>query len=186
MESLKKTSDEMLLAMGLSSDMDLNIPELLLLETLVDKFDKSCTASFPVPAPAPPSCEVAVATEPSFFPPTGVEESCQTDEMRTDCSCCCSSSGAIDLRSGGSSLRLGGLGTLSLAVNGGVSVDGDSDKPELPVPSSTPVVPPPVTVAKPHHKKQLASQVSRAKAEATAAPVSLSCLLYTSDAADDC
>ncbi|XP_076471877.1 uncharacterized protein LOC143301459 [Babylonia areolata] len=133
MESLKKTSDEMLASMGATNDADIAIPELILLETLVDKLDKECTASLPLPAPSPPpSCSVGVATDPpALSPPTQVEQSCQTEEAPfKDCGC----SGARDWRSGGNALRLGGVGSLSLAVNGGCVAGGeggDSEKPPL-------------------------------------------------------
>ncbi|XP_070200820.1 uncharacterized protein [Littorina saxatilis] len=164
MESLKKTSEEMLMAMGLSNDLDLNIPELLLLETLVDKFDKACTASFPVPTPPPPSCDVGVATDSAFLNPPSVHEACQTDPAPVSCSCGGTSSGAIDLRSGGGSLRLGGLGILSLAV--GCGGQGDVASVASSASSDTRVATTPAAVAKPHHKKHLASQASRVKAEA--------------------
>ena len=167
------------MTLGMSNDTDLSIPELILLETLVDKLDKECTASFPDPAPdpapSPPTCHVGVATDSALFTPSVADGSCQTDEVPT-CSC---STGAIDLRSGGSSLRVGSVGTLSLAVKGGgVNITGECEKALTSMESKSAVCAAAVTTAatsvtmvKPHHKKHLASQASRVKLEVTTAPV---------------
>nr|KAG5694012.1 hypothetical protein BaRGS_002466 [Batillaria attramentaria] len=74
METLKKATEEMLWTSGLSCD---SVPELLLLQH-ADKRDQACTASFPVPAPAPPTREVGVVTDRSLS--DRAEASCQTDE----------------------------------------------------------------------------------------------------------
>ena len=48
MDSLRNMTEDALLAMGIGREVDSRVPELLLLETLVDKCDKACSAFFPI------------------------------------------------------------------------------------------------------------------------------------------
>lgn len=163
MEALKKKSEEILWTSGLGNDTDRSIPELLLLEQHVDRKDQACTASLPVPVPAPPTSDVGVSTDPTLSTSSCTEASCQTD---TEELCVASSdlSTMADKRMGSNALVVGGLGTLSLCKSSGVNISVVKDE-SPPIASNyssmMTLLTTTVTTSKPHHKKQIMSEVSR-------------------------